>query len=80
MHTSMKCVAVALLLSVSAGVANAAVSVGFDIGNVAIGYSDGYYDNGHHWHRWAHRDDLAAYRGAHADSYHEWRHNDKHHH
>jgi len=80
MRTSMKCVAVAVLLSVSAGVAEAAVSVGFDIGNVAIGYTDGYYDNAHHWHRWAHHDDMMAYRGAHADMYHGWRHDDKHHH
>jgi hypothetical protein len=63
-----------------AGAANAAISVGFDIGNVAVGYSDGYWDNAHHWHKWAHRDDLAHYRAAHADSYHEWRHDDKNHH
>jgi hypothetical protein len=60
--------------------ANAAVTVGFDIGNVALGYSDGYYDSGHHWHKWRHHADLEQYRTAHADSYHEWRHNDKNHH
>jgi len=57
--------------------ANAAVTVGFDIGNVALGYSDGYYDSGH---KWRHHADLEQYRTAHADSYHEWRHNDKNHH
>jgi hypothetical protein len=60
--------------------AQAAVSVGFDIGNVAIGYNDGYYDNAHHWHRWAHPDDMAHFRAAHGDAYHEWRHDDKNHH
>jgi hypothetical protein len=60
--------------------AHAAVTVGFDIGNVAIGYTDGYYDNDHHWHRWAHRNDLSHFRAAHADMYHGWRHDDKHHH
>ena len=57
-----------------------AQSVTFDVGNVAIGYSDGYYDSGHHWHKWRHHADLEQYRTAHADSYHEWRHNDKNHH
>ena len=42
--------------------AKAAVTVGFDIGNVAIGYSDGYYDSGHHWHKWRHHADLDQYR------------------
>lgn len=60
--------------------ANAAVTVGFDIGNVAIGYTDGYYDQAHHWHRWRHHADLDAFRAAHADMYHGWRHNDRHHH
>jgi hypothetical protein len=59
--------------------ANAAVTIGFDIGNVAIGYTDGYYDTNHHWHRWRHRADLEHFRAAHADMYHEWRHNDRRH-
>lgn len=63
-----------------AGAASAAVGISFDIGNVGIGYSDGYYDNAHHWHRWAHHADLERYRAAHAENYHEWRHDDKHHH
>lgn len=66
------------ILAVSA--AHAAVTVGFDIGNVAIGYSDGYYDANHHWHRWRHHADLDKFRAAHADQYHEWRHNDRNHH
>jgi hypothetical protein len=32
--------------------AHAAVSVHFDSGNVAFGYSDGYWDRSHQWHRW----------------------------
>lgn len=66
------------LLAVSS--AHAAVTVGFDIGNVAIGYSDGYYDNDHHWHHWRHRADMEHFRTAHADTYHQWRHNDRRHH
>ena len=60
--------------------ANAAVGIGFNIGNVSLGFSDGYWDNSHHWHRWAHREDAAAFRAAHADMYHEWRHDDRRHH
>jgi hypothetical protein len=32
--------------------AHAAVSVQFDSGSVAFGYSDGYWDRSHQWHRW----------------------------
>jgi hypothetical protein len=50
-------------------------SVQFDVGNVAIGYNDGYWDRGHAWHTWeqpAHRDLYRAAKGA---EYHEWAHN-----
>ncbi len=60
------------------GGANAAVT--FDIGNVAIGYSDGYWDNDHHWHKWAHRADMTRYQKEHADNYRTWRHDDPKHH
>jgi len=77
---TLKLALVAALLVGTAGAANAAVGISFDIGNVAVGYSDGYWDNAHHWHKWAHRGDMAAYRSAHADGYHTWRHDDKRHH
>ena len=51
-----------------------AQSVTFDVGNVAIGYSDGYWDRGHAWHAWeqpAHRD---TYRAAKGTEFHEWNH------
>ena len=59
--------------------AHAAVTVRFDMGNVKMGYTDGYYDNDHRWHRWRRHADLDAWRQAHADAYHEWRHNDRRH-
>jgi len=62
------------------GGANAAARVTFDLGNVTLGYSDGYYDRDHHWHRWAHRSDAEQYRNMHAENYHEWRHDDRRHH
>jgi hypothetical protein len=49
---------VALAVTFSAGTvahvvpAKAEVAVTFDSGNVAFGYSDGYWDRGHAWHPW----------------------------
>lgn len=59
--------------------ANAAVGITFDLGNVAVGYSDGYYDNDHNFHRWAHAADARRYRTAHKESYRTWRHDDPKH-
>jgi hypothetical protein len=61
----------------AAGVANAAVGVSFDIGNVAVGYSDGYMGNDHQYHKWAHRSDAQQFRVAHKDQYHTYRHDDR---
>ena len=79
MHKTLKIALAAALLAGSVGTADAAVGIGFNLGNVSVGFSDGYWDNNHHWHRWAHRADLEHYRAAHADSYHEWRHDDRRH-
>ena len=79
MRHILKTALVAALLITSADAASAAVGIGFNIGNVSVGFSDGYWDNAHHWHRWANRADMERYRTAHADSYHEWRHDDRRH-
>ena len=79
MHKILKIALAAALLAGSVGTADAAVGIGFNLGNVSVGFSDGYWDNNHHWHRWAHRADLERYRSTHGDSYHEWRHDDRHH-
>jgi hypothetical protein len=73
-------IAVALATATLAGT-NLASAAGltFDIGRVAVGYSDGYYDNDHNWHRWAHSADARHYRAAHKDQYHTWRHDDPKH-
>lgn len=69
-----------LLMGTADMAANAAgVGIGFNIGNVSVGFTDGYWDNNHHWHRWAHRADMEHYRAAHADMYHAWRHDDRNH-
>ena len=79
MHKTLKITLAAALLAGSVGTADAAVGIGFNLGNVSVGFSDGYRDSNNHWHRWAHRADMQQYRTAHADSYHEWRHNDRRH-
>jgi len=61
------------------GTASAAPHVTFDFGNVTLGYSDGYYDRDHRWHRWAHRADMQRWQHDHGDMYHGWRHNDRRH-
>lgn len=82
----MKIVTAAALVAIAgaaigfSGTANAAVGISFDFGNVDVGYSDGYYDHDHHWHRWAHRADMQRWQHDHGDHYHGWRHNDRHHH
>jgi len=57
MKTSFKLLLAASVLSV-AGFASTVPAVAqpssfsFRVGDVAIGYSDGYYDRSHRWHNW----------------------------
>ena len=48
------------------------LSVAF--GDVAFGYRDGYWDNGHRWHRWNSNRDYQSYRNHHGNNYHDWNH------
>lgn len=74
MHRSLKAAMFALAVTGAAvGVAHAD-SITFNAGDVAIGYSDGYWDRGHVWHNWARDEDRAAYRGAKNAEFHEWKH------
>jgi len=69
----LKGAAIALALAgvmlVSAVTADAAVGVSFDIGNVAVGYSDGYIDTDHQYHPWAKQSEAVRFRTAHKDLY-----------
>jgi len=58
--------------------AQAGVGITFDFGNVGLAYTDGYYDNNHHWHRWR-RGEWDRYRHDHHGHYNNWRHDDRHH-
>jgi len=53
-------------------------AVQIDFGNVAFGYRDGYYDQGHRYHRWAHRD-AVRYQTQYHDHYRDMTHSrDRH--
>jgi hypothetical protein len=54
--------------------AKAAVAVTFDAGSVAFGYTDGYWDRDHHWHRWHNAHEREDWRAANADHYMAQRH------
>ncbi len=53
---------------------HAASLISVDFGNVAYGYRDGYWDNGHQWHNWRNDSESQSYRSQHADGYHDWNH------
>jgi hypothetical protein len=50
MKILLKSALVASLLIGSVSVGSAA-GIGFNIGDVSVGFSDGYYDSGHRFHR-----------------------------
>jgi hypothetical protein len=49
------------------------VSFSIDLGNVILGYSDGYYDRYHRWHRWRSDREREYYRKHRGHSYHHMR-------
>ena len=67
-----------LLPGVSTVPAAARAAVAIDFGNVAIGYRDGYYDQGHRYHRWGHGD-AARYHTQYHDNYRDMVHSRDHH-
>jgi beta-galactosidase GanA len=54
--------------------AMAQVGVSINLGDVALGYRDGYWDSHHHWHHWSHPDDYKTYSHAHPGNYHDYNH------
>jgi len=69
------CLAVPSIAITGPAVARAGVTI--DFGNVGIGYRDGYYDRGHHYHRWARRD-ADSYRAKYHDNYRDMTHDRDH--
>lgn len=63
------------ILPLSAAVpASARAAVSFNFGNIAVGYRDGYWDNGHRWHRWSNHRDAVHYRAHYQGNYHNTYH------
>jgi hypothetical protein len=50
------------------------VGVSFDIGDIAFGYQDGYWDRGRHWHNWQNQDEMQYYRSASGNHYYDYNH------
>ena len=46
------------------------VGVSINLGDVAIGYYDGYWDHDHHWHKWNNADHRHAYQHYTGAEYH----------
>ena len=64
---------VATPLSVSAPAA-AAVNLGITLGNAAFGYSDGYWDRDHQWHKWRNKAESQYFRTHYGEHYMAVRH------
>ena len=73
MNKFLKIGVVSALFAIAPAVAFAD-SVQFDVGNVAIGYNDGYWDRAHTWHSWDKPEYRDTYRAAKGAEYHEWKH------
>ena len=56
------------------GLQVAAISFSFNFGTVAVGYSDGYWDNNHRWHRWRNNQEQSRYRAIQGANYYGMRH------
>ena len=76
MKTILKATAIAALLGSAAfGIAQAAdINVNFDPGNVAYGYSDGYWTTKHEWRTWEKPEYVEVYRKHPGARYYEYRH------
>lgn len=46
----------------------------YGLNNISVGYRDGYWDNGHRWHRWDNDGDYRHFRRHSAGSYRDWDH------
>jgi hypothetical protein len=79
MKTSLKILLAAAALSTASLAATAPASAqptsfSFRVGDVAMGFSDGYYDRGHRWHHWRNAREHDWYRANYAHSYRGMRH------
>lgn len=79
MRTSVKILLAAAALSTASLAATAPASAqpthfSFRVGDVAMGFSDGYYDRDHRWHHWRNAREHNWYRSHYASYYRGDRH------
>jgi beta-galactosidase GanA len=48
--------------------------IALNVDDVAFGYRDGYWDQGHQWHTWRNENEARYYRHAHGDQYKDFNH------
>ena len=53
---------------------NSGSAITFSFGDVAYGYQDGYWDNGHRWHNWRNSGERDNYRNHHGGNYRNGNH------
>jgi hypothetical protein len=71
-------VAICSVAAIMPSATRAEVSISIDPGVIAFGYSDGYWDRDHHWHRWHNRQDARWYRAHYGEHYYNRRHDRDH--
>lgn len=83
MKMSFKAALVAAALaggSLAVGSPAMAQSVGVTVapGGIAFGYTDGYWDQAHHWHAWKNRAQADRFRADNRAHYYAWKHDRDH--
>ena len=51
--------------------AQADFGVSFNVGDVSVGYRDGYWDRYHRWHRWHDANEYRWYRAHYSNNYYD---------
>jgi hypothetical protein len=79
MKTSFKMLIAASVLGTASLLAAAPATAqpthfSFRVGDVAIGFNDGYYDRDHRWHGWRNAREHQWYRANYARNYRGWGH------
>lgn len=79
MKTSIKILLAAAALSTASLAVTAPASAqpnsfSFRVGDVAMGFNDGYYDRDHRWHHWRNAREHSWYRANYANSYRGFHH------